>query len=98
VTLPPSTEVVRTLEDGAKGFFRFLPRLITIMESLQLLSKTVEKQDEEIQALRQRLDRLEAREDLYLAKIEAAAAKATADMAGRLGRIEGMVEARDRRG
>jgi phage shock protein A len=68
------------------------------MESLQRLSKTVEKQDEEIQALRQRLDRLEAREDLYLAKIEAAAAKATADMAGRLGRIEGMVEARDRRG
>jgi phage shock protein A len=68
------------------------------MESLQRLSRTVEKQDEEIQALRQRLDRLEAREDLYLAKIEAAAAKATADMAGRLGRIEGMVEARDRRG
>jgi hypothetical protein len=34
---------------------------------------------------------------MLLAKIESAALKVTADLSGRLGRIEGLLEARDRR-
>jgi hypothetical protein len=47
---------------GEDWFFRFLPRLITIMETLQSLTKAAEKQGEQIALLRTRLDRLSKRD------------------------------------
>jgi len=97
VPLPPSTEIAHELAEGGKGFLRFIPRVINILDSLQRLSKAVDEQGRQIEEIRQRLDRIEAREEMLLAKIESAALKATADLSGRLGRIEGLLEARDRR-
>jgi hypothetical protein len=57
-------------------------------------SRTVEKRAAEIETLRAHVTNLEAREDMLLAKIEAAAAKATADISERLGRAGGIMEGR----
>jgi archaellum component FlaC len=97
VPLPPSPDIAHELAESGKGVLRLIPRIITIMDTMQRLTKAVEKQAGQTDAIRERLDRLEAREEMLLAKIEAAASRATADMAGRLGRIEGLIEARDRR-
>jgi predicted nucleic acid-binding Zn-ribbon protein len=97
MSLPPSKEIAQELAEGGKGVLRFIPRVMTIMDTLERLTKAIDKQAGQIEALRERLDRLEAREEILLAKIDAAAARATADMAGRLGRVEGILQERNRR-
>jgi hypothetical protein len=95
--LPPVKELVTEAEAGAKGIFSLWLRVMKILDTQDKHAKLIDKQAAQIEALREAVNVLLAREDLLLAKIEAAAAKATADMAGRLGRIEGILEARDRR-
>jgi hypothetical protein len=87
--LPPTQEIAHELAETGKGVLRLVPRVLSIMDTLQRLTRTVEKQAAQLDALRERCERLEAREEMLLAKIEAAALRATSDLSGRLGRIEG---------
>jgi regulator of replication initiation timing len=92
---PPAKPPPAGLAEAAKDVLRFVPRLITILDSLARLTRTVERQAEEIDALRMEVAELRAREGELVAKTEAATLRATADMANRLGRIEGRLDAKD---
>jgi len=95
VTLPPARPPPAGLGEAAKDVLRFVPRLITILDSLARLTRTVERQADQIDTLRVEIAELKAREGELVAKAEAATLRATADMANRLGRIEGRLDAKD---
>ncbi len=91
MTLPPSSPPSGFAE-AAKDVLRFVPRLITVLDSLARLSRAVERQAEQIDALRMEVAELKAREGELVAKTEAATLRATADMATRLAKIEGRLD------
>jgi hypothetical protein len=96
VTLPPATPPEKTPPAGfaeiARDVLQFVPRLITILDSLARVTRTVERQAEQISALRDQVAELKAREAELVAKAEAATLRATADMAIRLAKIEGRLD------
>ena len=95
--LPPTKEIAVAAERGVKGFFGLVLRQMQLTENVSKQTKLIEAQADKIEALRARCEKLEAREGELLARVEAAALKATADLSGRLGRIEGRLEGRDRK-
>lgn len=91
MTLPP-VKPPAGLAEAAKDVLRFVPRLITVLDSLARLTRAVERQAEQIDALRMEIAELKARDGELVAKTEAATLRATADMAIRLARIEGRLD------
>jgi hypothetical protein len=91
VTLPPAKPPAG-LAEAAKDVLRFVPRLITVLDSLARLTRAVERQAEQIDALRMEVAELKARDGELVAKTEAATLRATADMAIRLAKIEGRLD------
>jgi hypothetical protein len=97
VTLPPTKERITEAEAGAKGIFGLWLRVMKILDTPAKHTKLIEMQAAQIEALRDAVHMMQAREETLLAKIEAAALNATAGLSRRLGRVEGHLEARDRR-
>jgi hypothetical protein len=90
------------LPDWAKTFFETAE---TVRELLQLQAKTnaaLAKQDVEIAALRIEIERLKAREEVIIAKAEAAAMAGgmigSNDLARRVGHLEARLESERRLG
>jgi len=82
---------------GSKTIFGLLPSLLRILHTLETHSEIIKLQQGVIDTMKSRLDRLEGREDIIVAKFETAATRVTADFAEKIGRIEGLLEGRSRR-
>ncbi len=89
--------VLHNLYEGSKTIFGLLPRLLRILHTLETHAEIIKRQQDVIDGLKSRLNRLEGREETLVAKIETAATRVTADFAAKIGRIEGILETRNRR-
>lgn len=87
--LPPAKELITEAEAGAKGVFSLWLRVMKVLETQDKQTKLIEAQATQIEALRDAVRVLQAREDLLLAKVETAAAQATSDISRRVGFLEG---------
>ncbi len=87
--LPPGRELVTDAEAGAKGLFSLWLRVTRVLETQDKHAKMIEAQAAQIEALRDAVRILQAREEMLLAKLEAEAARATSDLASRIGFLEG---------
>jgi membrane-bound ClpP family serine protease len=99
MSLLPSKALRREVAADGKWFFGFVLRALHLSETQAAQGKLIDRQAVEIDALREavrtlqaRLDRLEAREDVVLARAGEAASKAAAaivsDLAQRIGHLE----------
>ncbi len=96
----PSKDVVREIESGGKWAFGFLQRLLRLSETQAKHTGLIDKQAADIKALtsdvvelRRTIERLQDREDLILARAEAASTRAAAQMMADLARRIGSIEA-----
>jgi hypothetical protein len=89
VPLPPAKEVLTEAEAGASGIFRLWLRVMKVLETQDKHARLIEAQAAQIEALRDAVHLLQAREELLLAKMQAEAARATSDLASRIGFLEG---------
>jgi hypothetical protein len=85
---------LHNLYEGSKTIFGLLPSLLRILHTLEKHSEIIKLQQGVIDTLRSRLDKLEGREEMLVAKLETAATRVTADFAAKIGRIEGILEGR----
>ena len=89
-------EIAAEIEIGGKGIVQLLLRIAGILDKLDSHTKLIKAQAAKIDALSATVARLEAREEVLLAKGETAAmlaaGKAVNDMAMRIGRIEAEIE------
>ncbi len=76
-------------EAGAKGLFSLWLRVTRVLETQDKHAKMIEAQAAQIEALRDAVRILQAREEMLLAKLQAEAARATGDLASRIGFLEG---------
>ncbi len=83
--LPPAKEVLTEAEAGASGIFRLWLRVMKVLETQDKHARLIEAQAAQIEALRDAVHLLQAREELLLAKMQAEAARATSDLASRIG-------------
>lgn len=92
MTLPATKEIAVELETGSKGLFQLFLRIAGILDKLEGQGKLIKAQAEQIQALRDAVHTAQSREDVLLAKAEAAAtvaaASAVTDLARRIGHLE----------
>jgi hypothetical protein len=80
---------VTDAEAGAKGLFSLWLRVTRVLETQDKHAKMIEAQAAQIEALRDAVRILQAREEMLLAKLQAEAARATGDLASRIGFLEG---------
>ncbi len=89
MVLPPTKELLSEAEAGAKGLFGLWLRVMKILETQDKHTKLIQTQAAQIESLRDAVHVLQAREDMLLAKVEAAASQATGELSRRLGYLEG---------
>lgn len=93
MTLFPSKAVRKEIVAEGGKVLTFGQRLVRLVESDKTHGQDIKKLGEEIAALKERVRSLEAREAVIVAQAEAAAVKAAAsvlaDLARRLGQVEG---------
>ncbi len=98
MTVPPTKEIVEELEAGGKGLVQFGLRVLGILDKLETHAKLIKAQAAQIEALRDAVHALQSREEVLLAKAEAAAtlaaSTAVADLARRIGHLEAELERR----
>jgi len=89
VALPPGKALVTEVEAGARGLFSLWVRVMKILETQDKHTRLIEAQAAQIETLRDAVQMLQAREELLLAKMQVEAARATGDLASRIGFLEG---------
>jgi hypothetical protein len=98
MSLVPSKEARKEIRAEGTRFVRLVQGVFRITETQTRQTALIDKQVLEIEALRHAVQTLQAREDVLLARAEAAAAKAAAsivtDLARRIGYIEGQADKR----
>jgi cell division protein FtsB len=93
LTLVPNKPLRKEIVADARNILGFAQRVFRLVETDKAHAKEIDRLAEEIAALKERVRTLEAREAVVVAQAEAAAAKAAAsviaDLARRLGQVEG---------
>jgi hypothetical protein len=99
MSLIPSKEAGKEIFAEGTRFVRLVQKVFRITETQARQTMLIDKQTLEIEALRHAVQTLQVREDVLLARAEAAASKAAAsivaDLAHRIGVIEGRADKRN---
>jgi hypothetical protein len=88
VSLPPTKQILTEAEAGASGLVRLWLRVMRVLDIQDKHAKKLDAQAAQIEVLTDKVRVLEAREEMLRATVEAAAARATADLASRVGSLK----------